>query len=145
VWFHAHAFPVRALVHSCAAAHELIGLLCAWDRVEAHATGRKLAAVAELFRRNPESGFEVEGRMPDVADEFVADELACALGESRGRADALLTMAWHLQTRLPGTRAALQDGTTSRSRHHRPPPPERGLVVTARLPGARRRRLAWPC
>ena len=105
---------MRALVHSCVAAHELIGLLCAWDRVEAHATARKLAAVAELFRRNPESGFEVEGRMPEVADEFVADELACALGESRGRADALLTMAWHLQTRLPGTRAALQDGKTSR-------------------------------
>jgi hypothetical protein len=30
--------------------HELIGLLCAWDRVEAHAVARKLAAVAELIR-----------------------------------------------------------------------------------------------
>ncbi len=29
--------------------HELIGVLCAWDRVEAHAAGRKLAAV-ELIR-----------------------------------------------------------------------------------------------
>jgi hypothetical protein len=29
---------------------ELIGLLCAWDRVEAHAVARKLAAVAELIR-----------------------------------------------------------------------------------------------
>ena len=30
--------------------HELIGVLCAWDRVEAHAAARKLAAVAELMR-----------------------------------------------------------------------------------------------
>ena len=33
-----------------AADHELIGVLCAWDRIEAHAAARKLAAVAELIR-----------------------------------------------------------------------------------------------
>jgi hypothetical protein len=33
-----------------AADHELIGVLCAWDRLEAHAAARKLAAVAELIR-----------------------------------------------------------------------------------------------
>ena len=32
---------------------ELVGVLCAWDRVEAHAAARKLAAIAELGRRNP--------------------------------------------------------------------------------------------
>jgi hypothetical protein len=32
---------------------ELVGLLCAWDRVEAHAAARKLAVIAELARRNP--------------------------------------------------------------------------------------------
>jgi hypothetical protein len=32
---------------------ELIGVACAWDRVETHAHARKLAAVAELARRNP--------------------------------------------------------------------------------------------
>ena len=32
---------------------ELIGVMCGWDRVEAHAHARKLAAVAELARRNP--------------------------------------------------------------------------------------------
>jgi hypothetical protein len=31
---------------------ELVGLLCAWDRVEAHAAARKLAVVAELARRS---------------------------------------------------------------------------------------------
>ena len=32
---------------------ELVGVMCGWDRVEAHAHARKLAAVAELARRNP--------------------------------------------------------------------------------------------
>src|SRR5689334_968422 len=33
---------------------ELVGVLCAWDRVESHAAARKLAVAAELARRNPE-------------------------------------------------------------------------------------------
>jgi hypothetical protein len=95
---------------------ELVGVVCGWDRVEAHAAARKLAAVAELIRRRPERGCEPEGqaRMPAIWDEFTADELACALGESRGRAEGLLTFAQALQTRLPGTRAALRDGTITR-------------------------------
>ncbi len=44
---------------------ELIGVVCAWDRIEAHAAARKLAAIAELGRRNPK---------PEAA-EFTADEL----------------------------------------------------------------------
>ena len=82
---------------------ELVGLLCAWDRVEAHAAARKLAAIAELGRRNP---------APEDA-EFTADEIANALGESRSRADELMGTADHLDTHLPGTRAALRDGTLS--------------------------------
>ena len=82
---------------------ELIGIMCAWDRVEAHAAARKLAAVAELDRRNP-----------GPADaEFTADQIANALGESRFRAGELTGTAGHLDTRLPGTRAALRDGTVS--------------------------------
>jgi Domain of unknown function (DUF222) len=82
---------------------ELVGIMCAWDRVEAHAAARKLAAVAELSRRNPE---------PEDA-EFTADEVANALGESRFRADELMATAGHLGTHLPGTKAALRDGTMS--------------------------------
>ena len=82
---------------------ELAGIMCAWDRVEAHAAARKLAAVAELTRRNPE---------PADA-EFTADQIANALGESRFRADELTGTAGHLDTRLPGTSAALRDGTVS--------------------------------
>jgi Domain of unknown function (DUF222) len=85
---------------------ELIGLVCAWDRVEAHAAARKLAAIAGLGRRNPK---------PEDA-EFTADELASALAESRTRAYALLDTANHLDTHLPGTRAALCDGTVSMSK-----------------------------
>ena len=32
---------------------ELIGIMCGWDRVEAHAAAGKLAVIAELARRNP--------------------------------------------------------------------------------------------
>jgi hypothetical protein len=83
---------------------ELVGVLCAWDRVEAHAAARKLAAAAELARRNPG---------PEDA-EFTADQVGYALGESRGRAGALVDLAQILETRLPGTAAALYDGTISR-------------------------------
>ena len=52
------------------------GVVCAWDRVEAHAAARKLAAIAELARRNP---------APEDA-EFTADQVANALGGVPGRA-----------------------------------------------------------
>ena len=83
---------------------ELIGVVCAWDRVEAHAAARKLAAIAELARRGP---------APEDL-EFTADQVAYALGESRGRAGDLIDLAQTLQARLPGTAAALDDGTVSR-------------------------------
>jgi Domain of unknown function (DUF222) len=83
---------------------ELLGVVCAWDRVEAHAGARKLAAIAELARRNP--GPEDQ--------EFTADQIAYALAESRGRAGDLIDLAQTLETRLPGTRAALDDGTITR-------------------------------
>jgi len=91
---------------------ELIGVLSAWDRLEAHMVARKLAAAAELIRRRPEPGCAPEGpaRMPAACAEFTAEELAYALAESRGRAEDLLTLAATLETRLPGTRAALRDG-----------------------------------
>ena len=99
-----------------AADHELVGVLCAWDRIEAHAAARKLAAIAELIRRRPEPGCGPEGdaRMPAGWDEFTADELAAALAQSRGHAEALLTLAQDLAVKLPGTRAALRDGLITR-------------------------------
>ena len=91
---------------------ELIGVLCAWDRLEAHMAARKLAAAAELIRRRPGPGCPPEGpaRMPAAWDEFTGDELGYALAEGRGRGEDLLTLAQALETRLPGTKAALRDG-----------------------------------
>ena len=83
---------------------ELVGVVCAWDRVEGHAHARKLAAVAELARRNP----------GELDAEFTADQIAYALGESRARADGLIGMAQSFRTRLPGAAAALTGGTISR-------------------------------
>jgi hypothetical protein len=97
--------------------HELVGLVCAFDRLEAHMAARKLVAIAEMFRRNPEDGFEPEpGQMPQVVHEFTRDQLAFALGESRAQADWLLTVAWHLATRLGATRDALRDGIITRGK-----------------------------
>jgi hypothetical protein len=94
---------------------ELAGVVCAWDRVEAHATARKLAAIAELARRDP---------APEDG-EFTADQVAYALAESRGRAGDLVDLAQTLHTRLPGTAAALDDGiiTGTRPRSSPAPPP----------------------
>src|SRR5437667_2657601 len=83
---------------------ELIGVMCGWDRIEAHAHARKLAAIAELARRNP----------GELDQEFTGDQVAYALGESRARADSLIGMARTLPARLPGTAAGLEDGTISR-------------------------------
>ena len=97
--------------------HELVGLVCALDRLEAHMAARKLVAIAEVFRRNPEDGFEPEpGQMPMVVHEFTRDQLAFALGESRAAADWLLTVAWHLATRLTATLDALRDGIITRGK-----------------------------
>src|SRR4029077_16978119 len=94
---------------------ELLGVVCAWDRVEAHAAARELAAIAEVYRRPPEPGSPLgPGRMPVAGEEFAATELAAALGESRGRAEELLGCAWELATRLPGTAVALREGAISR-------------------------------
>ena len=91
---------------------ELLGVLCAWDRVAAHATARKYAAVAELVRRRPAPGHAPEGeaRMPQVWDEFTASELCAVLAQSRHAADEMLGLAHDLAVKLPGTLAAFRDG-----------------------------------
>ena len=73
---------------------------------------RKLAAIAELARRNPAPEDE----------EFTADQVAYALAESRGRAGDLVDLARTLQTRLPGTagRAGRRDDHPVQGRDHRP-------------------------
>ena len=96
--------------------HELVGLVCAFDRLEAHMAARKLVAIAEVFRRNPRTARAGPGQMPAVVHEFTRDQLAFALGESRAAADGLLTVAWHLATRLGATLDALRDGIITRAK-----------------------------
>jgi len=134
---------------------EIMGVICALDRVEAHVAARKLAAVAEFIRRRPAgddpprhpaqrrtqdpgkgdqekspsadpgtatpqdtgkgdaAGGPVTcagGMPPQGWDEFAVKELAWALAESVGAAEDLMAVAWQLEAKLPGTRAALRDG-----------------------------------
>ncbi len=97
---------------------EVAGAIAAWDRVEAHASARKHAAVAEFIRRRPEPGCSPEGpaAMPAGWDEFTVTELASVLAESRGAAEGLLDLAHVLEAKLPGTRAAFRDGTLRESK-----------------------------
>jgi hypothetical protein len=91
---------------------ELGGAICAWDRVEAYASSRKHAAIAELIRRRPAEGCAPAGpaRMPEAVDEFAAKELASVLGETRAAAGDMLSLAQELELNLPGTKAAFRAG-----------------------------------
>ena len=95
---------------------ELTGAICAWDRVEAYASSRKHAAVAELLRRRPAPGAAAAGpaELPGACDEFAAQELAAALGETRTAAGDIVSLAQELEINLPGTKAAFRSGILSR-------------------------------
>src|SRR5579864_4372781 len=97
---------------------ELIGAICAWDRVEASAAARKHAATAELIRRRPDPDGPPPGpgQMPRTWEEFTPAELAPALGESRPAAEGVLDLALDLDVKLPGTKAAFLSGIVSRAK-----------------------------
>src|SRR5262249_14229856 len=86
---------------------ELLGVICASDRVEAHMAAHKHAAVAELIRRRPGLG---------GWDEFTGRELGAVLGLSFGEAEEGRSLAHPLEPRLPGTRALFRSGVVSRAR-----------------------------
>jgi hypothetical protein len=54
--------------------------------------------------------------MPAGWDEFTVTELASVLAESRGAAEGLLDLAYVLEVKLPGTKAAFRDGTLRESK-----------------------------
>lgn len=91
---------------------ELAGAVAAWDRVEAYASSRKHAAVAEWIRRRPGDGCVPQGpaQMPEGFDEFTPREVAAVLGETRAVAEDILSLAHELEVNLPGTRAAFRSG-----------------------------------
>src|SRR6202453_3496671 len=91
---------------------EMAGAVAGWDRVEAYVASRKHAAVAEFIRRRPAEGCALEGpaQMPAGFDEFAARELGAVLGETRGIAEDILSLAYALEVSLPGTKAAFRSG-----------------------------------
>ena len=91
---------------------ELLGIICAWERVQAHAAARMYAAVAELIRRRPAAGWPVDTTtgMPQVWDEFTPSELSAALAQGKGDAAGVLGLAHDLEVKLPGTQGAFLDG-----------------------------------
>ena len=97
---------------------ELLGVLCAWERLESHAAARKHAAAAELIRRRPARDGAAEGpaRMPRAWDEFTAAELCAVLARSRYDADQMLGLAHDLEVKLPGTKAAFLDGIVNQGK-----------------------------
>jgi hypothetical protein len=52
--------------------------------------------------------------MPGASDEFIVQELASVLGESRAAAGDIVSLAQELEVNLPGTRAAFRAGILSR-------------------------------
>ena len=97
---------------------ELLGVICAWDRVEANASARKHAAVAELIRRRPAPGAPADAAsgLPEEWDEFLSREVGAALALSAGDADEVLALAAALEVSLPGTRAAFRSGVLTLSK-----------------------------
>ncbi len=95
-----------------------MGVICAQDRVEANASARKHAAIAELIRRRPAPGAAVDGpaQMPESWDEFTGRELGAVLGVSPRDAGEMLDLAWYLEVSLPGTKAAFWAGVLSRDK-----------------------------
>ena len=109
---------------------ELIGVLCAWDRVEAHAAARKLAAVA---------GAGPAVTPPRRTQEFTADQLACALGESRGRADEPARPGPDpAQPGCPGPRRRCWTGRSPGTRPRSSPAPPRCWTRLRPAPPSRR-------
>ncbi|MGD0241187.1 MAG: DUF222 domain-containing protein [Streptosporangiaceae bacterium] len=110
-----HGFVERAVDSGRlgeASEDELVGLVCAADRAEAAACYLKHAAAAELIRRRPAPGCTPGGpaRMPESYLASAGDEVKWALAETRQAAHGILSLAWDLEVKLPGTRALFRDG-----------------------------------
>jgi len=97
---------------------ELMAGLAQWNALEAWVVARKLAAICELIRRNPEDGHGAAepGGLPPLWRRDLCEEVACELVISRQAADKLIALAWTLVQRLPLTLAALRAGILDLSR-----------------------------
>ncbi|HEY2270992.1 MAG TPA: DUF222 domain-containing protein [Streptosporangiaceae bacterium] len=103
---------------------EVTGMLGRWQAAEAHAHARMLGCVRELVRRRAPKTHTVKvngrhlqfpvrvyrGDLPAQWGIDVAHEVAAALKMSWQAAEALVTLGWELEARLPGTGRLLDAG-----------------------------------
>jgi hypothetical protein len=103
---------------------EIVGVICAWARAEAHAAARKLAAVAELIRRRPAEDCAPHNPAPDPGKDAKAEDSAPLVPAEDAAADsaaspekaaAQMPEGWHefaveeLSCALGESRAAAED------------------------------------
>ncbi|MCV7399030.1 DUF222 domain-containing protein [Mycobacterium fragae] len=91
----------------------VVTAITGWDRVEAAAAARRLAAVAELVARRVEGGSPERGRWSCDNWDAMAAEVAAALGISHGKASGQMYVAVALRERLPQVAAVFADGMIS--------------------------------
>jgi len=83
-----------------------------WAAVEAHAAAMRLATVAEMIRRSPDTDVKPAnaGDMPGCWEFGLGAQVGLELACSPGSGEAQLGLAWQLAARLPLTWQALRDG-----------------------------------
>ncbi|BBY08852.1 HNH endonuclease signature motif containing protein [Mycobacterium noviomagense] len=88
----------------------LVTAIAGWARVEAAASARRLAAIAELVDRRVEGGSAERGRWSCDNWDAIAAEVGAAEGISHGMASGQMYLAVALRDRLPRVGALFMDG-----------------------------------
>ena len=98
-----------------AADDEIAGMLGRWEATEAWCAAAKLGVITALIRRRerPGAGPARRGGLPRGWVEGLTQEVSCELAVSLRAADALISLAAALDTRLVLTREALAGGVIS--------------------------------
>ncbi|WP_375482980.1 DUF222 domain-containing protein [uncultured Mycobacterium sp.] len=91
----------------------LVAAIVGWARVEAAASARRLAAIAELVDRRVEGGSPECGRWSCDNWDAMAAEVGAAQGISHGMASGQMYLAVPLRDRLPRVGALFVDGIIS--------------------------------
>ena len=95
-----------------ASADEILGAVCALDRLQGYLAACKYQAVAAFIKCRPAQGAgpEVPGGLPRVWHQNTGAELAVCLADSLRNTETLVETAYQLAGQLPGTAAALRSG-----------------------------------
>lgn len=91
----------------------VVAAIAGWARVEAAASARRLAAVAELVGRRVEGGSAERGQWSCDNWDAMAAEVGAAQGISHGMASGQMYLSVALRDRLPRVGALFAEGTIS--------------------------------